>query len=116
MDSSIALGRRTVSKVISEMVTLMERRLCSKWIKLSTSEQEKRAAKSSFYEQFGIPGVIGCIDGTHIKLLQPQDGSAFFNRKGNFSINAMIVSCHNDLILYGKSFRKMFLFISDLRS
>ncbi|XP_036347261.1 putative nuclease HARBI1 [Rhagoletis pomonella] len=61
-------------------------------------EQEKRAAKSSFYEEFGIPGVIGCIDGTHINLLQPQDGSAFFNRKGNFSINAMIICDHNMVI------------------
>ncbi|XP_036322202.1 putative nuclease HARBI1 [Rhagoletis pomonella] len=79
-------------------MTLMERRLCSKWIKLFMPEQEKRATKSYFYEQFGIPGVIGCIDGTHIKLLQPQDGSAFFNRKGNFSINAMIICDHNMVI------------------
>ena len=36
----------------------------------------------------GIPGVIGCIDGSHIPIIQPgKFGKSFYNRKGFYSIN-----------------------------
>ena len=40
----------------------------------------------------GIPGVIGAIDGTHIKIIAPsQDYEVFVNRKKLHSINTQIV-------------------------
>ncbi|KAL7745052.1 hypothetical protein ACLKA6_008119 [Drosophila palustris] len=48
-------------------------------------------SKQHFDQKYGIPGIVGCIDGTHIKTMKP--GSAeqvYFNRKGYFSINAMV--------------------------
>ena len=40
----------------------------------------------------GIPGVIGAIDGTHIKIIAPsQDEDIFVNRKKPYSINTQIV-------------------------
>ena len=39
-------------------------------------------------ERRGMPGVVGCIDGTHIHIVQPAgSGAAYFNRKGKYSIN-----------------------------
>lgn len=57
------------------------------------SEEEKQDAKRYFYERSGIPGVIMCVDGTHIKIHKPcVDPHLYYNRKGFFSLNAMIVS------------------------
>ncbi|XP_055605090.1 putative nuclease HARBI1 [Uranotaenia lowii] len=48
-----------------------------------------------------VPGVVGCIDSTHIPILRPtKDEHMYFNRKGFHSINAMIVNTdHNYRIL-----------------
>lgn len=55
--------------------------------------EEKRKSKAYFFQSCQIPGIIGCIDGTHVKLNKPsEDESLFLNSKGPFSVNAMIVS------------------------
>ncbi|XP_017467073.1 PREDICTED: putative nuclease HARBI1 [Rhagoletis zephyria] len=95
-DANIQLGRSTVSKVIGNVLTVLEWKLCQKWIKLNVSESERRQCKSFFFNKWGIPGVIGCIDGTHIELIKPlTDAPSYYNRKGYFSINAMIICDHN---------------------
>lgn len=49
------------------------------------------------YEKFGIPGVIGVIDGTHIAIVPPKSDDpvypehVYVNRKGNHSINTQLV-------------------------
>lgn len=44
-------------------------------------------------EKFGFPGVIGCIDGTHVAIVRPTEHEeAYFNRKLYHSLNVMIVS------------------------
>ncbi|XP_017485295.1 PREDICTED: putative nuclease HARBI1 [Rhagoletis zephyria] len=41
--------------------------------------------------------MIGCIGGTHIKIIKPSmDEHLFYNRKGYFSRNAMII-CDGDM-------------------
>lgn len=38
-----------------------------------------------------MPGVIGCIDGTHIKITAPSNQEwAYVNRKGVHSINVQV--------------------------
>ena len=51
-----------------------------------------------FYERTGFPGIIGCVDETHIKIAGPCESSQhlYFNRKGFFSLNPMIVSTINE--------------------
>lgn len=59
------------------------------------SEEEKNENKRLFFERNGIPGIIGCIDGTHVQVLKPrQDGGIYYNRKGYFSLNVLIVNIH----------------------
>ncbi|XP_055644036.1 putative nuclease HARBI1 [Toxorhynchites rutilus septentrionalis] len=91
-DFHIAMAQSTFSKVLSEMLNILERRLCSKWISLEMSENEQRRAKLYFYEKSGIPGIIMCVDGTHIKIIPPnQNRNLFYNRKGFYSLNVLIV-------------------------
>lgn len=65
-------------------------------------EEEKHEIKRDFYRKTGFPGVIGCIDGTHIKILPPAIDERFkyTNRKGFCSLNAMVVSLFNETLTF----------------
>ncbi|KAJ8911230.1 hypothetical protein NQ315_014942, partial [Exocentrus adspersus] len=53
---------------------------------------------SAFYNISRFPKVIGCVDGTHIKIQSPggEDAEVFRNRKSFFSINTQVL-CDHDL-------------------
>lgn len=57
--------------------------------------------KRQFYDIASFPGVVGCVDCTHVPIKSPtrQHGETFRNRKGEFSINVQIV-CGPDLKIY----------------
>lgn len=54
-----------------------------------------------FYSIAGMPGVIGCVDCTHIRIAKPprEDSEIFRCRKGFFSLNTQAV-CGPDLMFY----------------
>ena len=42
-----------------------------------------------------LPGVIGCVDSTHIKIQAPHENeNGFFNRKGFHSMNVQAICNH----------------------
>ncbi|KAL4703627.1 hypothetical protein ACJJTC_007654 [Scirpophaga incertulas] len=55
-----------------------------------------------FYRQFKIPGVLGCIDGTHVAIVHPKDHEErFFNRKGYHSLNVLtLCDAKLNILLY----------------
>ena len=62
-------------------------------------EEEKREVKRGFQQLGGFENVIGCIDGTHVRLQAPsQDEPSFVNRKGFHSINCQAVCDHQGLL------------------
>ncbi|XP_067633710.1 putative nuclease HARBI1 [Eurosta solidaginis] len=93
---SIGFGQSTVSLVLSEVFPALEEYVCRNWVTIQYTEEEKRQAKLYFFGKSGIPGVIGCIDGTHVKIVAPKKDiqHLYYNRKGYYSLNAMIV-CDN---------------------
>ncbi|XP_054084102.1 putative nuclease HARBI1 [Zeugodacus cucurbitae] len=86
---NLSLAQPTVSKIVSEVLNAMKTTICKDWVKLEISEAEVMSAKRYFYEKTGFPGVIGCVDGTHIKIIGPSKNiqHLYYNRKGFFSIN-----------------------------
>lgn len=49
-------------------------------------------------QKFRFPGVVGCIDGTHVAIVRPlQNEQIYFNRKQYHSLNVLLVS-HGPLI------------------
>ena len=57
----------------------------SKW---PTTNAELVENKNAFYRRGGFPSVIGCVDGTHIRIQAPyQHENGYVNRKGFHSIN-----------------------------
>lgn len=93
-DFNLGLAQPTFSLILKEMIPILETLLCPKWISFIYTENEKQAAKLYFLEKCGFPGVIGCVDGTHINIIKPKEEiqHLYYNRKGFHSINAMIVS------------------------
>ncbi len=60
--------------------------------------QEQRVIADTLEEIYGFPGVVGCIDCTHIKMNQPlQFAQDFVTRKQVFTINLQAVCDHNML-------------------
>lgn len=48
---------------------------------------------SRFYTDTGMPGVIGCVDCTHIAIVRPTEHEeTYINRKGYHSKNVQAVS------------------------
>lgn len=92
-DFKVAIAQPTFSQHFATILNILEQKLCPKWIVLPMTDEEKEEAKRYFYDRSGIPGVIMCVDGTHIKIFKPSENAhLYYNRKGFFSMNVMIVS------------------------
>lgn len=93
-DFALGLAQPTLSKILKDMLIAIESYICPQWIKSEYTEEEKMQAKLYFYKIAGIPGVIGCVSSTHVKILAPNQAEQrlYQNKKGFHSLNAMIVS------------------------
>jgi nuclease HARBI1 len=89
----LATAQSTVSKIISDVTSILERKICPTWIKWPDSNEEKRKLKAKFFEKYQFPGVIGAIDCTHVAIIAPTDAeNVYVNRKGYHSMNVQLVS------------------------
>ncbi|KAK7939911.1 hypothetical protein WMY93_003237 [Mugilogobius chulae] len=70
-----------------------------RYVHLPTQEEATRS-KGEFFFKSGLPGCVGCIDGTHVRIQAPsQDEHLFVNRKGFHSINVQI-ACREDMMIF----------------
>ncbi|XP_065087445.1 putative nuclease HARBI1 [Ochlerotatus camptorhynchus] len=92
-DFFAGMAQPTLSKALSAVIDVFE---------AAVSEVEKREIKHSFYEKTGFPGVIGCVDGTHVRIVKPVGDiqHLYYNRKGFHSLNVMLVCDHKQMIRY----------------
>jgi len=73
---------------------LMASLLKQTYIKWPSTAEYKKIA-DAFESRFGFPGVVGCIDGTHVPIKVPSsDRNSYINRKGYPSINVLAVCDH----------------------
>ena len=93
---SIGIDKSTSSRIVVAFCNALNRR-AGDFIKFPFDDDEKNKAKQGFYTLGGFPNVIGCVDGTHIRLhCVPKDfENDFVNRKRYKSINVQFVSDHN---------------------
>ncbi|KAK3873579.1 hypothetical protein Pcinc_021422 [Petrolisthes cinctipes] len=86
-------SQQTVSRVITETLdALSSRPILAQFIKFPITPQETQRKKMEFVQVAGFPGVIGVIDGTHIRITAPKEFEAeYVNRKRYHSINTQIV-------------------------
>ncbi|KAI8116881.1 putative nuclease HARBI1 [Lucilia cuprina] len=98
-DSDVSIAQSTFCKVLAEVINIFETHLCPIWIKVPTTEEKRIAI--AFYSKYNIPGVVGCIDGTHVQIIAPSDNKhLFYNRKRKFSMNVLLLCDHQLNIRY----------------
>ncbi|KAK4309423.1 hypothetical protein Pmani_018920 [Petrolisthes manimaculis] len=91
----IKLGssRQTVINVITETLNALSRNeIIRKYCKFPIREDDCRGKAKDFQELAGMPGVIGVIDATHIRIKAPEGNeNVYINKRGLQSINAQFV-------------------------
>ena len=97
---TIGVDKSTVSRVVHNVSSLLAAKQ-AQFIKWPTDVAEINENKNGFYRRRQFPGVIGCIDGTHIRIIAPSNHeNDFVNRKGFHSINVQGVCNHKGTIIY----------------
>ncbi|KAK4882460.1 hypothetical protein RN001_005779 [Aquatica leii] len=101
-DYHCSLSQASVSRCLNEIMGIINEHLIHRYIRFPTTLQDITRVKNGFYEKFDFPGVLGCIDCTHIAITPPpandlvNPAHVFMNRKGFYSINCQII-CDADL-------------------
>ncbi|KAJ8721093.1 hypothetical protein PYW08_006558 [Mythimna loreyi] len=84
------VSQTTVSRAVRQVTEALNSILLQ-YVIWPKHVQDQNKIKTQFHK-FGIPGVLGCIDGTHIAILRPvEHEERYFNRKGYHSLNVMII-------------------------
>ena len=98
--------KSTVSRVINNVTNalVLHKDRFIKW----PNPAETAESKQNFFLRGGFPGVIGCVDGTHVRIQAPsEDEAVYVNRKGWHSVNVQAICDHEGtivLISYQHSF------------
>ncbi|XP_045541630.1 putative nuclease HARBI1 [Papilio machaon] len=92
------LGQTTVSKYVREVTdALTTPELINYFIKFPITRSQRDLIKKKFYTKFGIPGTIGCVDGSHFHIFSPSSEIEhhFYCRKHFYSLNVQMI-CDSD--------------------
>ncbi|XP_055905589.1 uncharacterized protein LOC129941072 [Eupeodes corollae] len=73
-DFNLGLAQPIVSVVVKKVLDVVEERICPQCIKARMTNDEMNLSKIHFYQKTRFPGVIGCIDGTHVRIIAPKYG------------------------------------------
>ncbi|XP_041983243.1 putative nuclease HARBI1 [Aricia agestis] len=88
------LGQTTVSKYVRQVTdALVTPSILNTFIKFPATRELRNIVKNKFYTKFGIPGVIGCIDGSHFHIFTPKREieHLFYCRKHFYSLNVQMI-------------------------
>ncbi|XP_050516554.1 putative nuclease HARBI1 [Diabrotica virgifera virgifera] len=97
-----AISQTAVSKLIHEVVDALNHpEILNEYVHLPRNMEELRLLRDKFYRTHNFPGVIGCVDCTHVAIVAPKQGNQYpeelyVNRKGYHSLNVQLI-CDPDL-------------------
>lgn len=93
-DTFAGLHKSTISRVLRRVCIALARKL-DQFVKFPETREEKDEIKRGFYELAGFPCVLGCVDGSHIRITAPSENEPnYINRKGYHSINVQGICDH----------------------
>ena len=99
INDTVGVDKSTVSRAVHDVSQLLSAKQ-SMFIKWPTTAAVINENKNGFYRRRRFPGIIGCIDGTQIRIIAPsKNESDFVNRKGFHSINVQGVCDHKGKFL-----------------
>ncbi|CAF4936163.1 unnamed protein product [Pieris macdunnoughi] len=84
--------QQSMSRIVTRVANALAKKM-KKFVKFPSRFEDVNKVKRMFYNIANFPGVIGCIDCTHIKIKNPGGLSSevFRNSTGYFSINVQAV-------------------------
>ncbi|XP_052253279.1 putative nuclease HARBI1 [Dreissena polymorpha] len=87
----------TVSRVVTDVTNSLFA-LKDMVIRFPVTDADRRRVMTGFFEMRGFPGVIGCVDGTDVRIISSggPDEPSFVNRKGFHSLNVQATCDHKD--------------------
>ncbi|KYB26054.1 Putative nuclease HARBI1-like Protein [Tribolium castaneum] len=92
----IDVCQSSVSVCIKEVVNAVTQQdIYNEWVHFSDTFEALRKTRQGFFEKHGFPGVVGCIDCTHVANDNNQE-HLYINRKFYHSINVQLI-CDSDL-------------------
>jgi len=78
----------STAKTICDEFELSLLRLKDQFIRFPLTRQKLQKLIDEFEEEYGIPQIVGAIDGCHIEINAPPDNPQdYFNRKQHYSVN-----------------------------
>ncbi|XP_026012830.1 putative nuclease HARBI1 [Astatotilapia calliptera] len=84
------VSKATVCRAVRNVTVALKRLLYT--FVVFPGHRPTRFIKEGFHKIAGFPGVIGCIDGTHIPIIAPSANEGdYVNRKSVHSINVQII-------------------------
>uniref|UniRef100_A0A8W8KXB9 Putative nuclease HARBI1 n=1 Tax=Magallana gigas TaxID=29159 RepID=A0A8W8KXB9_MAGGI len=88
---TMGFDKSTVSRAIDDVTNALiaKKDRFIKW----PNHEEILKSKQNFFSRGGFPGVIGCIDGTHVRIQAPLEDEAFFVNRFH-SINVQAICDH----------------------
>ncbi|KAB0800379.1 hypothetical protein PPYR_06119 [Photinus pyralis] len=70
---NFGISQPSVSRCIEEVVNAMNRNeIFNAYVHFPRNIQELNAARMGFFEKYNFPGIIGCIDCTHVAIFPPK--------------------------------------------
>ncbi|CAH1382911.1 unnamed protein product [Tenebrio molitor] len=98
-----AVSQSTVSRCITEVVNALNQpAIFNTWVKFPNTLRQLETIREEFYHKYGMPGVIGVIDCTHVAIYPPQIHNNLYPehiyvyRKNYHSINVQLI-CDSNL-------------------
>ena len=94
------VSTQTVCTVVHKVTHGINTHVLAEVVRWPEIEAERRDIANPFFRISGFPCVAGCVDGTLVPILRPSEfEAAYFDRKGNHSLNAMII-CGPEMQIY----------------
>ena len=94
--NAFGCSKATISLCVNEVCNIITNYLGPMFIKYPVTQGKVQSAIDGFLQKFGFPQVIGCIDGTHIPIQQPNENAHdYFSYKMKYIINCLAICNHN---------------------
>ncbi|XP_055714740.1 putative nuclease HARBI1 [Phlebotomus papatasi] len=90
----LGVSQSGVCRIIQSVLPILERKLCSQYIKWPTSSEERRIIQDGFLSKYGISSTMGGMDGTQVALCRPEHEHLYLNRHEIHSMNVSLICDH----------------------
>ncbi len=99
-DATVHASKSTISTVVSRVTASLAKKL-DEFVNFPESDDELRLIRQGFYRVGKLPGIVGAVDGTHVKIQAPSGDQEpyYVDRDGNHSINVQGICDANGRLL-----------------